>query len=143
MVAASPRRPLAFDVASGPVAGIERFVMVKLPDWQDVGAAKALAKSPLARVVAGETAIALSYEVGAFHAVSGVCNRLGRPLGEGTIDGAYVTCPRHLYEFHRSTGLGEPGYDKDGVPASAVKVDAGRVFVDVALAKAPVANGTT
>jgi len=108
--------------------------MAKRSDWQDVGEAKALARRPLSQVEAGETSIALSCRRGKFHAISGACNHLGGPLGEGTIEGGYVTCPWHFFKFHAATGLGEPGYEDDCVPAYAVKVEAGRVLVDLASA---------
>jgi nitrite reductase/ring-hydroxylating ferredoxin subunit len=44
-------------------------------------------------VVLGRTTIALTYKGGLFSAISGVCNHVGGPLGEGTLDGDYVVCP--------------------------------------------------
>ena len=104
----------------------------KTPDWQDVGDAADLAKKPLVQVTAGKTPIALSFAKGAFRAISGVCNHMGGPLGDGRIDGEYVVCAWHYYKFHAATGLGEPGYEEDRVPAYDVKVEMGRVLVDVA-----------
>jgi nitrite reductase/ring-hydroxylating ferredoxin subunit/multimeric flavodoxin WrbA len=106
--------------------------MANDPDWQDVGDATEAAKTPLRQVTAGRTQIALSFWDGAFHAISGVCNHIGGPLGDGRIDGDYVVCPWHYYKFHVETGLGEPGYEEDRVPAYRVKVEGGRVLVDVA-----------
>ena len=83
---------------------------------------------------AGSTPIALVFRDGAFTAISGVCNHVGGPLGEGTLDGDYVTCPWHFWKFHHRTGLGEPGFEEDAVPAFAVKVENGRVLVDIASA---------
>ncbi len=106
--------------------------MTNASDWQDVGDATELQKKALAQVTAGTTPIALSVRNGAFYAISGACNHLGGPLGEGTVEGDYVTCPWHFYKFHAETGLGEPGYEEDCVPAYAVRVEGGRVLVDVA-----------
>ena len=108
--------------------------MANSPDWQDVGDATELQKRALTQVRAGTTPIALSVRNGAFYAISGTCNHLGGPLGEGTVEGDYVTCPWHFYKFHAETGLGEPGYEEDCVPAYAVKVEAERVLVDLASA---------
>lgn len=100
------------------------------PDWQDVGAADALALRPIQTVRAGKRDLALTFKDGAFHAISGVCNHAGGPLGAGRCDGDYVVCPWHGWRYHHRTGQGEPGYEADQVPVHAVKVEAGRVWVD-------------
>lgn len=61
--------------------------------WIDVGASDELALKPVQQVVLGRTTIALTYKGGLFSAISGVCNHVGGPLGEGTLDGDYVVCP--------------------------------------------------
>lgn len=109
--------------------------------WTDVGAADELAARPVQEVALGRTKVALTYKDGAFGAISGVCNHVGGPLGRGTLDGDYVVCPWHYWKFQRKTGVGEPGYEADRVPAHEVKVEGGRVFVhntaSSARAKAP------
>ena len=99
--------------------------------WIDVGTVDALSKSNLQEVRAGKKLIALSYLGGEFTAISGVCNHVGGPLGRGTLEGDYVTCPWHYWKFHRRTGEGEPGFEADKVPAHAIKVEDGRVFVSL------------
>ena len=71
---------------------------------------------------------ALAQRDGAFGAVSNACNHVGGPLGEGRLDGDYVTCPWHQWKFHRATGKGEPGFEEDAVPAYPLKVENGRVL---------------
>ncbi len=97
--------------------------------WVDVGAADELSRHEVQQVVCGHLKVALTYKGGEFGAVSGTCNHLGGPLGEGKLDGDYVVCPWHYWKFHRATGLGEPGYEKDAVPMHEVKVEKGRVLV--------------
>ena len=101
-------------------------------EWVDVGAADELARAPLQQVTVGRTRVALSCVDGRFAAINGVCNHVGGPLGEGRLDGEYVVCPWHYWKFHRETGLGEPGYEADAVPAHDVRVDGGRVLVRAA-----------
>ena len=101
-------------------------------DWIDIGAAEALAQKPLQRLTARSTQIALSFRDGVFGAVSNACNHAGGPLGEGELAGEYVTCPWHQWKFHRCTGKGEPGFEEDAAPSYPVKVEAGRVLVDLA-----------
>ena len=57
------------------------------------------------------------------------CRRAAR---RRPLDGDYIICPWHNWKFHRCTGLGEPGFEEDAVPAYAVKVEGGRVLVDMA-----------
>ena len=102
--------------------------------WIDVGAVEELKQRPLQQIQAGRTKLALSYVDGAFAAISGVCNHVGGPLGEGRLDGAYVVCPWHNWKFHHATGQGEPGFEQDQVPRYAVREEAGRLFVDLASA---------
>jgi nitrite reductase/ring-hydroxylating ferredoxin subunit/multimeric flavodoxin WrbA len=102
--------------------------------WVDVGAATELAAAPVRALRVGSQRIALTCRDGVFGAISGVCNHAGGPLGEGTLDGDYVTCPWHYWKFHAVTGVGEPGYEEDRVPAYAVKVESGRVLIDLASA---------
>ncbi len=98
--------------------------------WIDVGAAEELAQREIQQVRAGGARVALVCKDGQFSAISGVCNHVGGPLGEGRLDGEYVVCPWHYWKFHCRTGEGEPGYEEDAVPAHDVRVEAGRVWVN-------------
>jgi multimeric flavodoxin WrbA/nitrite reductase/ring-hydroxylating ferredoxin subunit len=98
----------------------------------DVGSAEELSRRSVQSVTIDRTRIALTFKDGVFGAISGVCNHVGGPLGEGRLDGDYVVCPWHYWKFHCKTGLGEPGYEEDKVPAHAVKVENGRVLVSAA-----------
>mgnify|MGYP003693691447 CR=1 FL=1 len=100
------------------------------PAWVDLGSVDELRDRPLREIKAGSLRIALSYRDGQFGAISGICNHVGGPLGDGTLDGEYVVCPWHHYKFHRSSGDGEPGYEADRVPQYALKIENGRLFVN-------------
>ena len=97
--------------------------------WTDAGAADELAQRPVQEILIGRTKVALTYKDGTFGAISGVCNHVGGPLGKGTLDGDYVVCPWHYWKFHCQTGMGEPGFEADRVPAHEVRVEHGRVLV--------------
>ncbi|MBP1641435.1 MAG: putative Dioxygenase, ferredoxin subunit, and Flavodoxin (Modular protein) [Acidobacteria bacterium] len=99
-------------------------------EWVEVGGEAELLTGPAVREVrVGRTKVALVRRDGVFSAISGVCNHVGGPLGEGRLDGDYVVCPWHGWKFHRATGEGEPGFEADKVPAHAVRVSGGRVQV--------------
>jgi nitrite reductase/ring-hydroxylating ferredoxin subunit/multimeric flavodoxin WrbA len=101
-------------------------------NWVDVGAADELKTTPLQRISVQNRDLALSFRDETFGALSNACNHVGGPLGEGRLDGDYVTCPWHQWKFHRASGKGEPGFEEDAVPAYPVKVENGRVLVDLA-----------
>ncbi len=103
-------------------------------EWVDLGAVAELEKKPLQQVSVGRTRLAVSFRAGRFGVISGACNHVGGPLGEGVLAGEYVECPWHYWKFHHTTGLGEPGFEEDAVPAYAVKVEDGRLLVDLASA---------
>jgi multimeric flavodoxin WrbA/nitrite reductase/ring-hydroxylating ferredoxin subunit len=100
--------------------------------WHELGDAESLKSKPLRQVMIGKTRIALSYANGTFGAVSGVCNHVGGPLGEGRCDEAgYIVCPWHNWKYHRVTGEGEPGFEADRVPRYELKEEKGRLLVNL------------
>lgn len=100
-------------------------------EWIAVGAASELAQQALKPIEAREVKIALSCVNGTFGAVHNACNHVGGPLGEGALEGDYIVCPWHQWKFHRVSGLGEPGFEADRVPSFPVKVENGRVLLQL------------
>ena len=100
-------------------------------NWVDIGSAEELSATPLRRVAAMNREFAVSCVDGKFGVVSNICNHVGGPLGNGRLDGDYIVCPWHNWKFHRCNGEGEPGFEEDRVPSYPVKVEGGRVLVDV------------
>jgi nitrite reductase/ring-hydroxylating ferredoxin subunit/multimeric flavodoxin WrbA len=105
--------------------------MAREQNWIDLGVADELATTPLRRVSAAGRPLAISFRDGRFGVVANACNHVGGPLGDGRLDGDYIVCPWHNWKFHRCTGEGEPGFEADRVPSYPVKVENGRVLVDV------------
>ena len=99
--------------------------------WHDLGPVEKLSDRPLRQIKVQRTQIALSFRDGQFSAISGVCNHVGGPLGDGRHDGDYVVCPWHNWKFHCRTGEGEPGFEEDRVPAYDTKVEGGRLLVNL------------
>ncbi len=77
-------------------------------------------------VEANGTVIALFNVNGTFYAISGTCPHRGGPLGEGYLQDTTVTCPLHSWQFDVTNGKGMAS-----VPTYPVKVENGKVFVDV------------
>jgi nitrite reductase/ring-hydroxylating ferredoxin subunit/multimeric flavodoxin WrbA len=103
-------------------------------EWHDLGPVAELAAVPLRQIQLGRTRIALSYVGGEFAAISGACNHVGGPLGNGRLDGDYVVCPWHNWKYHRATGCGEPGYEDEAVPRYEVEIRGDHLWVDLASA---------
>jgi len=98
--------------------------------WLDLGPVEELKQAQLRQIEVGRLKIALSFQDGAFGAVSGVCNHAAGPLGDGTLDGEYIVCPWHHWKFHRSTGEGEPGFEEDRVPRHEFREERGRLLLN-------------
>ena len=103
-------------------------------EWHDLGPVAELAAVPLRQIQLGRTRIALSHVGGEFAAISGACNHVGGPLGNGRLDGDYVVCPWHNWKYHRVTGCGEPGYQDESVPRYEVEIRDDHLWVDLASA---------
>jgi multimeric flavodoxin WrbA/nitrite reductase/ring-hydroxylating ferredoxin subunit len=101
------------------------------PQWHELGAIDDLNQRGLHEVVVGRTRLAVSSINGDVSVISGACNHVGGPLGQGTLEGDYVVCPWHQWRFHRSTGKGEPGFEQDAVPAYRTKIENGLAYVDL------------
>jgi nitrite reductase/ring-hydroxylating ferredoxin subunit len=102
--------------------------------WHELGDVATLQSKALQEVVVGHTRLAVTWVDGALSVISGLCNHVGGPLGQGTLEGDYVVCPWHQWRFHRLTGKGEPGYGEDAVPVYRTKIEDGRAYVDLASA---------
>ena len=94
-------------------------------NWVDVGSIEEVRAKPLRALKIGGQELALSCKDDKIGAVSNICNHVGGPLGKGRMEGDYILCPWHSWKFHRCTGLGEPGFEADAVPAFPVREEAG------------------
>src|SRR5262245_1169675 len=101
------------------------------PAWHRLGPVEQFAGQAVQQVQIGQLAIALTCRDGEFAAISGVCNHVGGPLGNGTLsDDGYVVCPWHHWQFHRLTGEARPGIPA-AVPRHEVKVENGELWVNL------------
>ncbi len=99
--------------------------------WHDLGPAEAFSKQAVTEATVNTLKFAITFQNGTFGAISGVCNHVGGPLGQGRLDGEYVVCPWHQWRFHCRTGKGEPGYEADAVPSHDVKVENGHLWINL------------
>jgi nitrite reductase/ring-hydroxylating ferredoxin subunit/multimeric flavodoxin WrbA len=104
---------------------------MKTDQWRDAGSIDQFKNQAMTEVSIEGLVLAISNLNGKYGAISGVCNHVGGPLGQGRLDGEYVICPWHQWKFHCQTGLGEPGYEKDAVPRHDIKVENGHLWVNL------------
>jgi nitrite reductase/ring-hydroxylating ferredoxin subunit/multimeric flavodoxin WrbA len=89
--------------------------------WHHLGDRSALlARVPFALKL-DRHRIAVFHHDGAFRAIADNCNHRGGPLSEGRINGEYVMCPWHGWEYSVLTGRGPQGFDEEQVPVFAVE----------------------
>src|SRR5262249_57019828 len=98
-------------------------------DWMNLGPVDRLKEPPLREIRIGARRIALSYRNGEFGAVSGTCNHVGGPLGQGRLEGDYIVCPWHGWKYHCASGEGEPGFEADCLPRHQLRVENGDLLI--------------
>ena len=74
--------------------------------------------------------LCMTHHDGRFSALDNKCPHQGGPLGEGSIEGGWLRCPWHGWDFHPLTGQPPGGYD-DGVETFPVEVRDDGVYVGV------------
>lgn len=79
-----------------------------------------LAEGRVKSVSIGDRNLCLTHFRGRYAALSNACPHQGGPLGEGSIEGKYLRCPWHGWDFEPLTGKPPGGYD-DGVPVYPVE----------------------
>ena len=67
---------------------------------------------------------------GKLHCVEGTCPHAGGPLGQGTLNGNFVVCPWHGWEFDCRTGLNEDDEDVQ-LQTFPVVVQGGELLIDI------------
>lgn len=76
--------------------------------------------------------IALANVEGTYYAIHGACTHVGGPLGEGTLEGAVVTCPWHRSQFDVRTGSVLRPPAQEPVRTYPVTVEGSDIMVELA-----------
>lgn len=98
--------------------------------WVKVAEVSEVPSGHTKEVTVADARILLCNVNGAFHAIGDVCTHDDGPLGQGTLDGFEVECPRHGARFDVRTGktLCLPAILP--VPTYPVTVEGNNVLVD-------------
>ena len=81
-------------------------------------------------VSADNKQIALFHVDGAFYAIDNTCAHRGGPLGEGSLEGAVVTCPWHGWEYDVTSGACQT-VETVQVTTYPVRVEGDQLVVEV------------
>ncbi|MBK9518161.1 MAG: NAD(P)H-dependent oxidoreductase [Anaeromyxobacter sp.] len=101
-----------------------------MASWHDLGPLTQFTR-PASPVQVGKLRLAVTSVGGRHGVISGACNHVGGPLGEGRCEGEYLVCPWHGWKYHVRTGKGEPGFEVDAVPSYPVREEGGHLWVDL------------
>jgi len=96
--------------------------------WTKVADLDELPEGRVKPVTCATRTICLTHHDGRYAALSNKCPHQGGPLGEGSIEGGWLRCPWHGWDFDPLTGKPPGGYD-DGVPTFPVEVREDGVYV--------------
>ncbi len=106
--------------------------------YMKVAETSELGEGKMKIVDAGGTKVLLANVGGSYHAINNTCTHMGGSLGEGTLEGNIVQCPRHGSKFDVTTGkaVGKAKIvfyktmpkDEKSYP---VKVDGTSIMVDI------------
>ena len=99
--------------------------------WHALGTPSELQARVPFSVELGEHSIAVFVHDGQLWAIGNRCNHKGGPLSEGTLNGEFVKCPWHGWEYSVVTGRGPMGYDEEQVPTFALREMDGVISVAI------------
>jgi nitrite reductase/ring-hydroxylating ferredoxin subunit len=101
-----------------------------MPAFQNAASVTEIAPGSGKTVTCGGKSLAVFNVGGTFRAIDNTCLHRGGPLGEGTLEGGVVTCPRHGWQYDLTNGecVFNPAAKVKTYPA---KVEGGQVMVEV------------
>ena len=97
--------------------------------WVEVAAAEEIAEGEVKTYEVEGERIAIARASGQLHAVQNVCSHDDGPLGDGTVDGHCIVCPRHGAKFDVRTGEALTMPAVSPIESFEVKEEAGRIVL--------------
>jgi naphthalene 1,2-dioxygenase system ferredoxin subunit len=100
-------------------------------NWTDVGARDDVPDDDVTAVAAGATELALYGVEGTVYATDNICTHGHARLCDGFLDGYEIECPLHQGKFDIRDGHPTCEPATEAVRTFPVKIENGRVFVDL------------
>lgn len=101
--------------------------------WNLVADLAEFEDGPVLAREAGGVSLALYRVDGAVYATQGLCTHAGVSLAGGEIVEGYIECPAHYGLFEIATGRAQGGPVCRDLATYPVRVEEGRIFVEVAV----------
>jgi pyruvate oxidase len=79
-------------------------------EWHKVAEPEELDEGRVMTVTVGRRSLALTHHKGQFGCLDNHCPHQKGPLGEGTIEGDWLRCPWHGYDYDPLTGQPPEGF---------------------------------
>src|ERR1041385_3856954 len=98
---------------------------------QAVATAEELRDGEMKQISVAGTEILLARVDGTYHAIAAHCTHYGAPLVDGVLNGERIVCPWHHACFNVTSGDLEEPPAVDSLPCFSVRVENGKVLVDV------------
>jgi nitrite reductase/ring-hydroxylating ferredoxin subunit len=98
--------------------------------FRPVASVAELPEGSLLEVTQSGRLYALCNVGGEVRALSGVCPHHGGPLGQGALEGSYVACPWHAWQFDSATGACVFN-DELRIPTYPVRIEEGQILIDI------------
>jgi nitrite reductase (NADH) small subunit len=98
--------------------------------FRKVASLDELPAGSLLEIISDDKVYALCNVGGDVRALSGVCPHHGGPLGQGALEGAFVACPWHAWQFDSATGACVFNDDLR-IPTYPVCIEDGEILVDL------------
>ena len=78
--------------------------------WHKILDLDELDEGRVTTVTVGRRVFAVTHHKGSYGCLDNACPHQGGPLGEGSIEGGWLRCPWHGYDYSPSTGKPPPGF---------------------------------
>lgn len=98
--------------------------------FQKVATVTELPEGSLLEVVRDNRVYAVCNVGGEIRALSGVCPHHGGPLGQGALEGSFIACPWHAWQFDSATGACVFN-DEVRIPTYAVRIEEGHILANL------------
>jgi nitrite reductase (NADH) small subunit len=98
--------------------------------WRKLASLDELPEGSLLEIVRGNDLYAICNVAGEVRAMSGVCPHHGGPLGQGALEGSFVTCPWHAWQFDSASGA--CAFNSElRIPTYPVRIEADQILADL------------
>jgi naphthalene 1,2-dioxygenase system ferredoxin subunit len=116
--------------------------MTQPPQWVEIAGVDDIDPEEAKSCRVGNVLLALYNVGGTFYATSDICTHAHAHLSDGYIEDDIVECPLHQGRFHIPSGKAVSAPVTEDVRTYPVKVEGGKVFVQVQTSESGASDGS-